>query len=59
MKIHKDFHFFITYNSINLDPYNKLNPSILNKFITFVLQSIDFTVDMTEIVLNHILQEKK
>jgi hypothetical protein len=59
MKIHENFHLFITYNSIDLEPHNKLNPSIPNKFIIFVLQPIDFTVDMTEIVLNHLLQEKK
>ncbi|KAK8886006.1 hypothetical protein M9Y10_041465 [Tritrichomonas musculus] len=51
-KIHDDFRLFITYNPNDIEPSRRLSPSILNKFVTFVLQPIDITSIMSGIVLH-------
>jgi hypothetical protein len=58
-QIHEDFHLFITYNSSEIESHRCLSPSILNKFVTFVLQPIDSSILMIAIVLNGLLQSQK
>lgn len=57
LKIHDDFHLFITYNSDDIEPHRRLNMSKLNKFLTFVLQPIDSTQALSGIVIYGLLQQ--
>jgi hypothetical protein len=59
MKIHDHFHLFFTYNDVDLEPQKRLNPFILNKFVTFVLQPIFSSPMMSGIILNGLLKRKQ
>jgi hypothetical protein len=57
-RIHDDFHLFLTYNSVDVEPHRRLSPSVLNRFATFVLQPIDVSASMSAVVLHGILQSQ-